>query len=372
MAESSPSLTLLIEQATNGDSEAIHSVLHYLNAANPDLRGMMQTTLHTVTEERLWQQLLVCIAHECWLVEVTQAGESPAAGGCRQPPPTAGRAQQSMIEVFVVDTSQEPESEEGIKLAVLLPALKSPDRLERWAAAYLLGLRGDLRAAPVLDEMLSVNCPPDKQLSLERCVGWQLKAIQALAVMNDVACGAPLIKGLDSPQRAVHHAASLALSELGRNAEPALMTALQHPHPHVRWHAARALGQIGDLRAVDTLAEGLDDDNQEVRWITARVLGALDVPAIPAILKRLAAKEISEPLRQSAFHALNSMYGLRQPEIHEYLMPLLDVLNRRTAISTTAVQAPMIARQLLNDWKNVASSYTAPHPRREEQHLEFP
>ena len=105
--------------------------------------------------------------------------------------------------------------------------------------------------------------------------------------------------------------------------------------------------------------------------MTSRVLGNLDISAIPAILNKLVIHEISEPLRQSAFHALNSMYGLRQPEIFAYLKPLLDVLNRRTAISITAVDAPMIARRLLDDWKNVAPLYAAPPIAREDRSIEI-
>ena len=77
-----------------------------------------------------------------------------------------------------------------------------------------------------------------------------------------------------------------ALSELGICAEPALLQALHHPDNHVRWHAARLLGQIGDPRAVDVLVTGLWDEDQQVRWATARVLANLDMPAVPAMSAR--------------------------------------------------------------------------------------
>ena len=42
--------------------------------------------------------------------------------------------------------------------------------------------------------------------------------------------------------------------------------------PTMRWRAARALGRIGDRRAVEALINALNDDNQTVRLITIRAL----------------------------------------------------------------------------------------------------
>ncbi len=43
------------------------------------------------------------------------------------------------------------------------------------------------------------------------------------------------------------------------------MAALQDDHAAVRKAAAEALGQLGDLRAVDSLVAALQDENHEVR-----------------------------------------------------------------------------------------------------------
>jgi hypothetical protein len=376
MVTSSPSLSHLIDQAAAGDPEAIHNVLKYLNSANSDLRHMMQAALHANHDERLWRRMLLCIAHDCWPA-AGQAGEQAKTGATHSAPQAVdsrlalSRATQAITEVFVLESDMEGEAELEVKQKVLLPALEDEDGLVRWAAGYLLGLRGNLRAIPALDEILSSPCRARSNLTVEQCVHWQLRAVQALTALNDVACGPPLIKALASPERTVHHAAGTALSELGRYAEPALLHALHHSDPHVRWHAARSLGQIGNPQAVDILAEGLYDERQEVRWTTARVLAYIDEPAIPSILKVLCAQPVSEPLRQSAYHALNGMACMHYPEIAAYLQPLLDVLRRQTAISTIAVEAPQIAQRMLAEWKNVAPLYTPPPSRREERHVEL-
>jgi HEAT repeat protein len=359
----------LIDQAVAGDSAAVRTILQYLNASNPDLRQMIQTALHANRQPALWERLLHCIGHECWPALPGAPALAPSGSPASALAPT--RAAQSMIEVFVIEKSHDPEAEGQVKLQVLVTSLADPDLLVRWTAGYLLGLRGDLRAAPLLEEIIQRACHPTGLLSEEQCLRWQLRAIHALATLNDPLCGPPLIQALASRQRTVHHAAGQALNELGQNAAPALIEALHHPDPHVRWHVARALGQIGDLRAVATLAEGLVDDNQEVRWTAARVLANLDVPAIPAILNLLVTRPINEPLRQAAYHALNGMYGLRQPEIHAYLLPLLDELRRQSALAIVSPEIALVAQRLLSDWKNVYPALTG-LPRREDRQVEFP
>lgn len=380
MVNRSPSLSRLIDQAVAGDPEAIQNVLKYLNAANPDLRHMMQNALHATYQARLWEQMLHCIAYGCWPAgEETPQAYQPSPAERKKADFTVEanldetRALHSIIETFVVDTSKDSSQEVEAKLAALLPALTQADRRYRWAAAYILGLRGNERALPELDAMIDAAeegysthlSNQEKKLLLL----WELRAVEALATLNLVPCGPPLIKALASKQREVHIAAGQALADLGRLAEPALMAALHHADPHVRWHAARSLGQIGDLLAVDTLAEGLLDEKQEVRWATARVLANLDGPAIPAILKVLTLHPLTEPLRQSAYHALNSMSS--SPSLQEYLHPLLDVLRRQSAISTIAVEAPAIAQHMLADWKNVEPLYTSSHKEQAARFLEI-
>lgn len=380
MVNRSPSQARLIEQVIAGDAQAVQHIFQYLNAANPDLRRMMQNAIHNTYQESLWEHMLYCIAHECWplgdvsdqIEEAAPVIEKISTFGMEKPLGES-RAMQSLVELFVIDSSKVGAQEQEVKLAVLLPALGSPDRNLRWAAGYLLGLRGNERALPILDEIIeTAEVGFTAHLSAEEknfLLHWELRAVEALGALNLSTCGPLLIKALASSQHAVHIASSQAISDLNRLAEPALMAALHHPDAHVRWHAARALGQIGDPFAVDALADGLNDEKQEVRWASARVLANLDGPAIPAILKVLARSPINEPLRQAAFHALNSMTASR--EIYDYLRPLLDVLHRQSAISLIAVEAPAIAQQMLADWKNVEWQGSGEHKAPEESPLKI-
>jgi HEAT repeat protein len=102
--------------------------------------------------------------------------------------------------------------------------------------------------------------------------------------LKDERCGPPLIKALALERGELHHAAHRALQDLGPLAESAWLEALHHPNDHVRWHAARGLGSIGNVRGALMLAEGMRDKSELVRWATADVLAHMGAPAVPAVL----------------------------------------------------------------------------------------
>jgi hypothetical protein len=328
----------ILHDAVHGDQTAIESLFHYLSSSNRDLRTIIQSTLHDSQEAATWQALLPCLAALCEMDRWVDTGESGLATwlrrqmlSARKHPGSPGydfeRIQQGLVEAFVLDDS---ERECQLKTAVLYEALSW--RQLRPTAGYLLGMRGDIRAVPILEEMVGSG---SRQQAL-----W---AIHALAALNDELCGHPLVMALALDREELHHEAQRALGELGRKAEPALVAALDHPDSHIRWHAARTLGQIGDDRAVDALASGLYDENQAVRWTSARVLANMEGAAIPAILGVLCCHPITEPFRQAAFHALHSMPS-RQTQV--YLQPLLQVLNSPGA----SVAAPALANRMLAEW----------------------
>jgi len=332
------SQTDTVHDAVLGDAAAIEKLFHYLSSTNRDLRHIIQSTLHDMQDAGTWQALLPCLAVVGGMESWVDTGESAAATWLRRQMMAARRHPQdshynfeqierSLVEAFVLDES---EAEGRIKAAVLYEALSW--RQLQAPTGYLLGLRGDLRAIPILEDMVQ---SPSRKVAL-----W---AIEALAALNDELCGQPLVVALARDREELHHAAQRALGELGHKAEPSLVAALDHPDSHIRWHAARTLGQIGDDRAIDALASGLYDENQAVRWTSARVLANLEGAAIPAILGVLCCHPITDPLRQAAYHALHSMPS-RQTQV--YLQPLLQVLRSPGA----SVAAPALANRMLAEW----------------------
>lgn len=67
--------------------------------------------------------------------------------------------------------------------------------------------------------------------------------------------------------------ASRALAEIGGPASNSLLLALKDPHAGVRRLAAKALGQIGEISAVDFLIDLLSDPDRGVRATAAIALG---------------------------------------------------------------------------------------------------
>jgi len=373
--------TELLNQAVAGDPQATQRILQYLSSPNPNLHHIMLATLHESRDPLTWQRLLACLAMRCWIDALPEPPSQPSSEPISKveiiieradvpasEPKTASEfkwqenLEMSIVEAFIID--EEPE-EGHLKNSILHTAAQDEPGTDdtkkrlRFAAAYLLGLRGDLSALPILEEMIDglshlkpagTRCQAPQLAAIEEGRLWGMRAVQALEALHDKSCAPPLVQALTAGHqvgyRALHLEARRALSDLGPLAEDAWLEVLHHPNSHIRWHAARGLGQIGNPHALDILARGLYDENQEVRWATARVLAQLDTTAVPAILSVLCQHPLTQPFREAAYHSLNSMPSA---STRSYLKPLLDVLQS----STTSSEAPAVAQRLLAEWKKV-------------------
>jgi HEAT repeat protein len=173
---------------------------------------------------------------------------------------------------------------------------------------------------------------------------WQLRVIRALGAQKDSRCAAPLLKLLVEGEPELHRQAGRSLMNLGEAARGTWLSVLDHPDSHIRWHAARGLGQIGAMQSAPILAEGLRDEEFVVRWASADVLAQLGEAAVPATLAMLTRHELEGQFRQAAIHAL---HGVRSQRVQERLKPLLDALRGLNA----GVEAPMLAQRLLAEWE---------------------
>ncbi len=346
----------MLEKSVNGDLQSAADVMRYLSTSNADLRHIMQAALHDCPDSKIWRYLLNFLALHTWedaywhigLVDPPHERDEMELICAEASKELSSQAREacllSVVETFALDELVDEHRRKNDLLSTTLahsgetaprfpPNQAQRRRLVRYAAAYLSGLRTDPQVIPVLEEMVDQG-----ELS------WKLRAVQALGVIHDVRCGPSLLKALANGPHPLHQEASRVLNEMGSLAQPVWEEALQHSDAHVRWHAARGLGQIGDLRAIEILAEGLYDDTQAVRWVTARVLANLDSTAIPAILNVLTHHPVTEPFRQAANHALHAMPSrLTQ----EYLKPLLQALHSPAA----NVEVPRQAQMMALEWK---------------------
>lgn len=308
------------------DSKAVNIFLRYLSSTNPRLCKRQQEAIHDLNDPRLWHHLLCYLAIRRW--------DDLRVFDRSSDPKDLERIDQAIIEVFVQDEYQQ---ECPIKDAVLHEALDDQSLPLRQAAACVLGQRNDSRAIPMLAEIIQKG-------SLK----WKIRAVRALASLNEKACAQPLMDALVMDRGQLHREARRALQILGEQAAPVYVEALDHSDSHIRWEAARGLGEIGDTRAATTLAKGLFDESYLVRWASADVLAQMGECGVRATLDILSRNELEDLSRQSAIRALS---GPKPQEMHDHIYPLLKCLRGAQG----SFCAPQLAKQILIDWDKAMS-----------------
>ncbi|MDD1752830.1 MAG: HEAT repeat domain-containing protein [Methanotrichaceae archaeon] len=113
---------------------------------------------------------------------------------------------------------------------------------------------------------------------------------------------------------------------------------------HLRWRAARALGETSDQSAVDVLSEALNDKNQVVRWEAVVALGKIGGPiAIKTLMKSL--DDESYYVCRKAAKLLIELDRVPQPYPSnlEYLMKLLSSGDERVMKAIIKIGSPALA-----------------------------
>ena len=104
------------------------------------------------------------------------------------------------------------------------------------------------------------------------------------------------------------------------------------------------MGDPTNVRSMEVLAEGLLDENHEVRWATADALARIGPQAVPATLEVISRATMTSQTRQATYHAL---HGVLSRRLRERLKPLLEALQSPSG----SAEAPTIARRLLDEWE---------------------
>lgn len=316
----------LLESCAVGDAASITRLLKLLGHPTPELRHAYQDAIHQANHVNLWRGLISVLADRVW---ETIPGE-PKPIHLHPDQEHQLRIDESILELLAEDQSP---AEVDTKTMALRESARSNSLQQRYIANYLLVSRGEWDAIPTLKELFP-------KTTLE----WQLRTVRLLGKQGITAAGTLLIDALGSSNRILHHEAHQALKALGVHATEAWISALEHPNSHIRWHAARGLGELGDTRAIRILVTGLRDDNAAVRWATANLLARIGDRAVPAILEEISRKPLDEPSRQVVYHALNGMSGR---DLRNRLAPIIEALHGFGA----DLLAPMIAQKLLTEWE---------------------
>lgn len=138
------------------------------------------------------------------------------------------------------------------------------DAEARINSAKALGKIGDLRA---LDALLRAASSEDSQVAAY--------AIDALGMLGDIRAIPTLIQALKVSDVDIPKSACSALVRIGTASVLPLVESLESSRGHWRIYALKALGAIGDRRAMPSVKALLNDDEEHVRVSAAATLKEL-------------------------------------------------------------------------------------------------
>ena len=135
-----------------------------------------------------------------------------------------------------------------------------------------------------------------------------------------------LIANLGNEDSLVRQRARKALVLMGGRSVELLKKALSSDHGDVRWEAVKALGEIADPGAAESLARALEDERPGIRWLAAEGLIGLGRSGVKAMLKALIMDPESTLIQKGVHHGLSVLVKTRV-DLREALLPVLSALG---------------------------------------------
>ncbi len=126
----------------------------------------------------------------------------------------------------------------------------------------------------------------------------------------------------------------------GQKSIPILHHCLSSRHEHVRWEAAKALGEIGGAAATEVLATALADESLDVRWVAAEGMIDMWEISLEPLLHQLIAHAGLISVRESARWVVGAVVHERELE---FLRPVLRALNNHAPV----FEVPLAAYEAL-------------------------
>ena len=151
-----------------------------------------------------------------------------------------------------------------------------------------------------------------------------------------------LISLLASTDDKVRRKARKSLVFIGKPAVSSLSGVLQNSKVYkARWEAAKALGAIGDTKAIPSLVMALEDTETDVVWLAAEALKKLRMAAWPELLKALIKRgSESVTLRNASHHVFRKQ---REKGFNN----LLEVLRKALESDASPESTPVAASKLI-------------------------
>ena len=126
---------------------------------------------------------------------------------------------------------------------------------------------------------------------------------------------------------------------LGHPAVGPLIPLLDDGHDHVRWEAAKSLGEIGDPAVAPALVKTLEDRDAGVRWLAAEGLIRMRRAGLPALFHALIERPDSVWLREGAHHVLHALAKHGLADRVSAVLAALEDIEPEAAIPAAARKA---------------------------------
>ena len=303
-----------------GDARAVQPLIKALGSVHPQVRGVAADALVKFGEAAV-QPLIAALWDEDWRAREAAARALGELGDARAVQPLIAALRSVHPEVRGVAADALGKLGEAA-VQPLIAALRNKDRSVCEAAARALGELGDARAVqPLIAALGSAYSkvrdaaadaldklgerPKDDSQRAQRAIA--TRAWHEVVALGSAAVE-PLIAALGGKESG---AAARALGELGdaRAVQP-LIAALAYNDWNVRRGAANALGQLGGALAVEPLIAALGDQDWGVREAAARALGKLgDARAVQPLIAALADQDST--VREAAARELGKLGDAR-------------------------------------------------------------
>ena len=129
--------------------------------------------------------------------------------------------------------------------------------------------------------------------------------------------------------------------KIGEPVLDALIKAFEIGKKPLHWEVAKALSQIGTVKAAKVLVDALEDHDFGVRWIAAEGLIHIGAGGVAPLLEALRKKPDSVWLREGVHHVINDLVNreLIGEPARKSLMPLLDALSNIDPVIHTNTEA---------------------------------
>lgn len=303
------------------DADAMEILITALGDNNSDVRRVAAEALGKIKDARAVKSLIASLEDPDELVRQSVAQALGEIGDARAIAP--------LIKAVNDSKGNASETAEGVvakiigvagTVEMLTDMLNADSKSMRELGVRLLGAIGDTQAINLLTISLG-----DSDFDVRGMAAMQLKHLKW--------------EPADDAQRAMYAVARRdwygEVVGLGAAAVEALLVALKDENNDVRWSAATALAQVGDVRAVESLLVALKDNDDAVRRMAAIALGQIrDISAVDPLI--VALKDNIGDVRVAAANALGQIGDTRA--IEPLKVALGDVFSKVQSAADRALK----------------------------------